>query len=172
MKEAIDKFSREDGFFYYTPEGQTDIPVRKVDLYDGATPSANAFMAHNLWICGMCMEQNEWRERAWKMLKNMSDTVERYSYSFGYWAMLLQRHLKGLKTIICAGIDTGEFREKIQENYLPEAYLLTSQKEISELPILEKKFFEGKMHIFVCTEQACLSPVNSVQEALYLLAHS
>ncbi len=174
--ELVDKidreFSRGDGFFYYTPEGQNDIPVRKVDLYDGATPSANALMAHNLWICGTCMERNEWTERAKVMLKNMSDTTLRYSYSFGYWAILLQRHLKGLKTVICTGPEMAELRREIHENYLPETYLLTSQKEISELPILEKKFFGGKMHIFVCTEQACLSPVNSVHEALYLLAHS
>ena len=166
---VVHNFSREDGFFYYTPEGQKDIPVRKVDLYDGATPSANAVMAHNLWICGMCMEKNDWIEQAGIMLRNMVDTATRYSYSFGYWAILLQRHVIGMKTVICAGVDARAQGAKIRAKYLPQAFLLTCEKEISNLPIFEKKFFGDKMYIFVCTEQACLSPVSSVDEAFYLI---
>ncbi len=169
MEIVTREFSREDDFFYYTPVSQKDIPVRKVDLYDGATPSANALMAHDLWICGMCMDKSEWIERAQSMLRNMSDTAVRYSYSFGYWAILLQRHVMGMKTVVCTGVDTGQYRSEIQANFLPQAYMLTSQKEISELPVLEKKFFAGKMYIFVCTEQACLSPVSTVKEALSFL---
>jgi uncharacterized protein YyaL (SSP411 family) len=60
QSEQIRDFSREDGFFYYTSAMQADVPVRKVDVYDGATPSANAFMAYNLQLCGMCMDKNEW----------------------------------------------------------------------------------------------------------------
>ncbi len=144
LQKVISGFSREDGFFYYTPEGQNDIPVRKVDLYDGATPSANAVMAHNLWMCGMCMAQNAWIEQSRTMLRHMSDTAVRYSYSFGYWAMLIQRHTMGMKTIICAGEAAEELSGKIRANYLPHSFLLTSQKEISDLPILEKKFLPGK----------------------------
>ena len=169
VKSIAEKFSREDGFFYYTPSGQNDIPVRKVDLYDGASPSANAVMVYNLWICGMCTEENEWIRQAEVMLRNMSDTAVRYSYSFGYWALMLQRHVSGLKTIICSGTAANECRQQILSNYLPNTFLLTLEKEIFNLSILEKKFFAGKMHIFVCSEQACLSPVNSVGEALYLL---
>ena len=162
-------FSHGDGFFYYSSAGQQEIPVRKVDLYDGATPSANALMAHNLWLCGMCMERSEWTEQAWIMLSKMSDTATRYSYSFGYWALLLQRHAAGMKTVVCAGADAAQLLRELQANFLPHCYILTSQKEISILPILENKFFAGKMYIFVCTEQACLSPVNTVNEALGLI---
>ncbi len=159
----------EDAFFYYTAESQNDIPVRKVDLYDGATPSANAVMAHNLWICGMCLEKGEWVAQAQLMWHNMNDTAVRYSQSFGYWALMLQRYTVGLKTLICTGSEASEKRKEIQETCLPQVYMLTSQKKISELPIFEKKFFADKMYIFVCTEQACLSPVSSVTEALRLI---
>ena len=159
----------EGGFFYYTPQTQKDIPVRKIDLYDGATPSANAVMAHNLWVSGMCMEQSGWIEHARLMWRHMNDTAVRYSYSFGYWALLLQRHAVGLKTMICAGSEADQYRREVLTNYLPQVFSLTSKKEIFELPILEKKFFAGKMYIFVCTEQACLSPVSSVKAAFQLL---
>ena len=159
----------ENAFFFYTAETQTDIPVRKVDLYDGATPSANALMAHNLWLCGMCLERSEWIAKAQLMWHNMNDTAVRYSQSFGYWALMLQRHTAGLKTLISTGSKADDPRPEIQKNYLPQVYTLTSQKEISELPIFEKKFFADKMYIFVCTEQACLSPVSTVTGALQLI---
>ena len=170
IQVVVAEFSREDGFFYYTPEKQKDIPVRKVDLYDGATPSANALMAGNLWLCGMCMEQTSWIEQAHKMLQQMADTTIRYGLSFGYWALLLQRRAEGLKTVICTGSEARVSRRRIQEYYIPNAFLLTSQKEIFEMPLLEKKFFGDKLYIFVCSEQACLAPVDSVEAALQLLS--
>lgn len=169
MKLIISGFSHEGGFFYYTPVGQQDIPVRKVDVYDGATPSANALMAHNLWLCGMCMERSDWVGQAGLMLSNMSDTAARYSYSFGYWALLLQRHAHGMKTVVISGKGAVGTRKEVQKNYLPQAFLLTLEKEIFELPILEKKYFADKMYTFVCSEQACLSPVSTVNEALQLI---
>jgi uncharacterized protein len=169
MHTIIGDFSHDNGFFYYTPAHQTDMPVRKVDVYDGAIPSANAVMAHNLWICGTCLERSDWMERAWNILGDMSDLALRYSYSFGYWALQIQRHAAGLKTMICAGADAGDDLKQLQARYLPQVYTLTSKKEIFELPIMEKKFFPGKKLIFVCTGHACLPPVSSVQEALQLV---
>lgn len=169
METILSDFGAEDGFFYYTPAGQTDIPVRKVDLYDGATPSANAVMAHNLWLCGMYMENTEWLEQADNLLQRMVNTAARYSYSFGYWCMLLQRKIMGVKTVVCTGPEADVFATGIARKYLPEAFLLTYKKEISKVPILEKKFFEDKMYIFVCTERACLPPVDSIEEAFSLI---
>jgi len=167
--DVMKEFRSAGALFYYTSEQQKDIPVRKIDTYDGATPSANAFMAQNLWICGMCMERGAWIAQAGGMLHSMSDTTMRYSYSFGYWALLLQRHIAGQRTVICSGINAKEARKGMAMNYLPEAYLLTLEKEISEMPILENKFFADKMYIFVCSEHACLSPVSTVNEAVYLV---
>ncbi len=168
-EKVVKAFSFENGFFYYTPEGQADIPVRKVDLYDGATPSANALMAHNLWVCGMCMEKSDWIERADKMIDSMSDTALRYSYSFGYWAQLMQRRAIGMKTIICTGEAARETARILQSRVVPQAYVVTLDKSEYDIPILEKKFFDGKMYIFVCSEQACLSPVSSVEAVLSLI---
>jgi uncharacterized protein len=165
---VLAEFSHDDGFFYYTARRQAGIPVRKVDTYDGATPSANAVMAHNLWIIGMCLGQGALVGRAKRMWLNMSDVALRYSYSFGYWAMLLQRDVRGMKTLVCANPAAAAIRRQVLAKYWPQGYLVTSDKKISELPIFEKKYFAGEMHIFVCSENACLSPVSTVSEAFSL----
>ncbi len=166
---VVAEFSSEDGFFYYTPVGQQDMPVRKIDLYDGATPSANAVMAHNLLVCGMCMENTEWIERAGAMVGKMVGTAMRYAYSFGYWAQLVQRKVAGVKTVVCCGSESEQAKREIRAKSVPHAYLLTCGKEISDVPVLQKKFFGGNLYIFVCSEQSCLSPVTSVSEAFSLI---
>ncbi len=168
-EDVVKRFSADNGLFYYTPEGQADIPVRKVDLYDGATPSANAVMAHNLWICGMCMEKHDWIEQASEVIANMCDTAVRYSYSFGYWAQLVQKQILGMKMVVCSGDDTINSLKIMQLCPLPQAYIIALDNKSCDVPILENKLFAGEMHIFVCTEQACLSPVTSVKDAIELV---
>lgn len=169
VKNTVAAFGRDDGFFYYTPVGQQDIPVRKVDLYDGATPSANAVMAHNLWICGMCMENPEWMERAGAMVNAMSSAAARYAYSFGYWALLLQRQAAGMKTAICSGQGAAEAVDELHARGQPEIFSIKCEKELSELPIMRKKFTNGCLSVYVCTEEACLAPLGSVGAVLEMV---
>jgi uncharacterized protein YyaL (SSP411 family) len=169
---VVRDFGREDGYFYYSAVTQKDIPVRKVDLYDGAIPSANSVMAHNLSLLGLCMERTEWLERARQMVHGMVGTTSRYAYSFSYWAMLLQRSIVGINTVVCAGTDAKRVQETLHSKFLPQAFIMLSERETGALPILQEKKCDAGVGIFVCTEQACLAPVASVGAALELLKAS
>lgn len=169
MQYAEREFSSGSLMFYYTSERDADIPVRKVDTYDGATPSANAVMVQNLWLCGMCMDNQEWIARSERMVANMGDIIERYSYSFGYWAIMLQRFLEGPKTVVYAGSQANAIRRQASQSFVPQAHFVTSNEKIYELPVFKNKYFEDKIHIFVCSGQACLSPVSTVNEAIDLV---
>ena len=169
LEHVISDFDYDGCMFYYTSRQQQEIPVRKVDVYDGAVPSANAVMAHNLWICGMCMEKSSWVSRSAEMVGQMSCKTMRYAYSFGYWAALLQRRVAGMKMVVLSGEDSKAQSMNLNEAFHPAAYSIMSKNNKFELPILENKFFAGKLSIFVCSEQACLSPVNTVIEALSLI---
>lgn len=168
---VVAQFSAEDGsFFYFSSAAQNEIPVRKVDVYDGAAPSGNAVMAHNLLLLGMCMERSEWMERANYLISQMGAPAQRYTTSFSYWSILLQRCAAGLKTVLCVGPEGASNARMLHQEFLPHCYFLTSQKEISEVPILKEKHFLSQSLIFVCTQQACLAPVNSVAESLQLIS--
>lgn len=166
---VLQQFAAADGYFYYTPHSQHDIPVRKVDLYDGATPAANSVMAHNLLLCGMCMERTEWITLAEQMLHGIAATVSRYPYSFAYWGMQVQRMVAAPLTVVCAGNGAAAAAAELRQLYRPAAFLLTCEKEISVPPIFEKKYFDGKLSIFVCSKEACLPPAGSVSEVLTLI---
>lgn len=169
INEVIRDFGGDDAWFYYSSVHQTDIPVRKVDLYDGATPSANAVMADNLWVAGILMEESSWVSRSQEMIYGIQSTAGRYTYSFGYWASLLQRTTRGLKTAIVGGVDAKASWKALQQRFLPNAWLLLSAQDGKSLPILKNKIFNGNLYIFVCSEQECLPPVSSTHDALNLL---
>ncbi|MCD6064896.1 MAG: hypothetical protein K0R82_2807 [Flavipsychrobacter sp.] len=171
MDDVTRDFAYETGnFFYYSSSAQTDIPVRKVDLYDGALPSANAVMAHNMLQLGMYMERSELLEQAYYMLQHMSSVTMRYAYSFAFWGQLLQRYTQGLKFVVCAGTEADKSLALLQEHYMPHVSLLTSKKEISEIAIVKSKFFSGQNRIFVCTPQECLPPITDVERVLDIIS--
>ena len=170
LEVTLRDFVHEEGFFYYTPVGQADIPVRKVDLYDGATPSANAVMAHNLWLCGMCMERTGWIDMSVKMLRDMTGNAANHGYSFAYWAQLIQRNIVGMKTAVCTGVGAQPLATELKTNYLPNAFILFSDNQHTVLPIMANKFSQDKKYIFVCSEEACLPPVSSVEQGVGLIA--
>jgi len=170
QEELNGEFLHAQGaFFYYTAASRMDIPVRKVDLYDGATPSANAVAAHNLLLLGMCMERQDWLEQCYRMLEQMAQTTMRYTYSFGYWALLLQRYAAGIKTVVCTGADSADMAVSVRKNYLPQCYVLTANSKKMQIPILAGKYFETTSVIFVCTQDACLAPVSDVHDAIRLI---
>ncbi len=169
-EEILQNFLHENGdFFYYTSVHQKDIPVRKVDVYDGATPSANAVMAGNLMILGLCMERSDLHEQAFSMLQKTQEKASRYTYSFGHWATLLQRYAANMKIVVCSGPDSRGKAQELQKNLLPQSYILTSEKEISDLPILKNKFLKGQTRTFVCTQEACLAPESDAERVLQLI---
>lgn len=90
VQYVIEHFSDEEGrLFYFTHRGQADVVVRKKEVYDGATPSANSLMAENLLYLSFIDERREWRERAENMVAGLLEVVKAHPTSFGVWANLL-----------------------------------------------------------------------------------
>jgi len=170
-EQVIRDFRHEEGnFFYYTSSRRKDIPVRKIESYDGATPSANAVMAHNLLLLGMVTDNTDWLRQSQSMVGQMAEVALRYPSSFGYWAIMAQRLFTTPLTVVITGADAHSFHRQLQGKYLPHCFLLTSGKEKSDLPVLNGKEFSGESLIFVCTQEACLAPVGSVEESLHLIS--
>ncbi len=158
----------DQGWFYFTAADQTDIPVRKIELHDGATPSSNAVMAYNLMVLGICYGNNYWIRLADGMVAKMVSQVSQYSISYGFWAGVMQRFSRGLKVVVCLGAGSDSIRREWQSGGADNTYLVTSRKEIFDIPLLEKKYFDNKNHIFVCSQEACQMPVETVAAALKL----
>lgn len=162
---VISGFSAESGYFYYTPADQTDVIVRKTELYDGATPSGNAIMAHNLYELGILFDQKQWMERAALMVNGIREMVIKYPTSFGAWLCVFLQIIQGSYEIVI----TGNYKEVLQEllsNYLPHAIVMSTSIPNDAYPLLQGKVVEENATLFLCRNYSCQQPVYSVKDLI------
>jgi uncharacterized protein YyaL (SSP411 family) len=168
--QIIDRFS-EPGtpFFYYTPEGQEDVIVRKKEVYDGAVPSGNAVMAANLHHMGVLLDIKGWQERSLDMYRMLGNAIIRYPGSFGIWAMGVQEQVQGTNEIILAGDNLSVLRADLLSRYVPNKVLLSPGKEVGWIALLEGKKEVGKPTIYLCRNNTCQAPVFSAESLISLI---
>lgn len=169
-ERVMNEFLQEEGvYFHYTSKHSTNVPVRKIDLYDGAVPSANAVMCHNLFLLGSIMGKQDWAEHAYAMLQQIVTAAAKHTLSFSYWAMLLQRYLRGFKSIVVADHEGAKIYEEMKEAFIPHSHIIRLKQKEKNIPLLEGKYFSNETHIFVCTQDACFSPVTNSADALKMV---
>jgi uncharacterized protein YyaL (SSP411 family) len=159
---VADRFSDEEGiFFYYTPDFQTDILVRKKELYDGATPSGNSFMARNLYEISFLLDEPDWRERSEQMTASMGELAGKYPTSFGAWLSLLMEMTTGTNEVAVVGPDAEISGREMLITYLPQTILMVSESGNDRFPLLRGKKISGKTLFFLCKNYECQAPVSS-----------
>jgi uncharacterized protein YyaL (SSP411 family) len=170
MDYIIENFSEENSpFFYYTNFHQRDVIVRKREVYDGATPSGNATMGHNLLYLSIVFNNAEWRERAAKMAGSLSQVIIKYPTSFGVWASLLQVTTKGAFEVVATGQKIVQWRKQILYIFIPYKIFQSTEKPDSRFPLLEGKSVEAQPLVFLCKNYACQTPESDLSTFIRLI---
>lgn len=174
MQYVQENFKNEaNSFFNFSANHQKDILVKKIELYDGATPSANAILAETLYLLGNIMERHDWTTQSRNMLLEMTDNIKSYPSSFSNWAVLFQIVLEGRKQLIFSGKEAKQEFRTWSQNFFPEIYsLLLKEKSDERIPIFSGKPYQQKVSIYLCEDGACQLPVNSLDGILYQIKKS
>lgn len=164
------EFAHENnGFFYFSSTNDNEIPVRKVDIYDGAQPSANAVLADCLIRLGICMEQSAWIEQGRYMLHKMLGSSEKYPYSFAQWITAMQCYLAGYKTVVVVGEDDSILGQ-LHHVYAPSVVKLKVNNDgQGTVRAAVHKVSDGQTLVYVCDEEACMPPANNFETARELM---
>lgn len=158
-KNVITDFSEEHGYFYYTPQGQEDVIVRKKEVYDGATPSGNAVMAQNLYELGILLDRKDWLQRSEQMVTGMSNMIIKYPTSFGVWLCCMLQMLQGSQEIVLMG-DYHSTLKEVLSWYLPHSVIMSAHKEDRRYPMLQDKTSAQHLLIYLCENYACQQPLS------------
>ncbi|HEV7782355.1 MAG TPA: thioredoxin domain-containing protein [Chitinophagaceae bacterium] len=156
-------------FFYYTSSKQTDVIVRKKEMYDGAVPSGNSVMAYNLWHLSILFDRNEWKQRSLDMVLGLGGAVSRYPSSFGNWACLLQEISAGTNEIALVGSEFSAVQSELLSAYIPHRVFMAAGKEDPVYPLLAGKPAAGRAAIYLCRNYTCQNPVFSAKELMLLI---
>jgi hypothetical protein len=162
-------FDPSDNLFYFTASHQSDIILRKKELYDNATPSSNSTMARNLQRLSVMLDQEVWASKAAAMVEVMSPSVVKFPNGFGRWAEAMSNQDIPVREIAVTGPDSVNLALELQKQYLPNAVIAADNGIASVLPLLAEKESETETLIYICRNFACQRPVESVQEAMTLL---
>ncbi len=166
----IDKFvDTNSNYFFFTPVNKKNIVVRKVDLYDGATPSANAIFAQCLQYLSVVFLNDTYKDLSDKMLKGLKSAVEKYPTSFSVWGLAFQQIVQKSTEIVITGFEAKEEIKKIHNEYIPNKILLISDDEkLNDIPLLKDKKITTSIQYYLCQNQTCHPPVNNLQKFLHL----
>jgi uncharacterized protein YyaL (SSP411 family) len=159
------------GFFFFTPDYQSDVVVRKKDVYDGAMPSGNSVMAGNLYYLAIVFDEKEWLEQSRRMVQSVANAITRYPTSFGVWAAVLQNMVYGMNEIVITGANAFQALPELLQHFIPNKVVQSASESGSEnvFSLLQGKEIKQETAIYVCRNNICLTPVSTVPAALNLI---
>ena len=156
------------GFFFYTNQQQTDVIVRKKEVYDGAVPSGNAVMAHNLLYLSIVFDQKQWAAHSRDLLSSLGKAIIQYPASFGVWALALQSVTKGMLEIAITGQRAKDFLAPVLQRFIPNKIIQAQETNAHFFPLLAGK--DGSDGVdpafYLCKNYACSAPFLSVETLL------
>jgi uncharacterized protein YyaL (SSP411 family) len=165
-EKVIKDFSDEEQLlFYFTAQNQLDILIRKKEIYDGATPSGNALMAENLYTLSIFFDNTAWRTRTEKMFGLVKDIAEKYPASFGFWNLVMQAFIYGIKELVVIGKNYSKLCREVLSEYLPLTLIQAASAGEDYWPLLKNKVVPtNQTKIYICENYQCLKPVESFEE--------
>ncbi|HEV3325735.1 MAG TPA: thioredoxin domain-containing protein [Puia sp.] len=170
LGQVIGHFGDEaTGFFYFTHNEQTDLILRKKEIYDGATPSGNSMMALNLLYLSRVFEEPDWADRARRMAAALERPVTGYPGSFGIWATLYQALTYIIPEIVITARRPENTRKEFLSQLIPFRIFQSSQRENTHFPLLRGKPVGEIPQLFLCENYSCQPPVNEVPTLIRLL---
>jgi hypothetical protein len=164
-------FDASSSFLFYTHKDQKDVIVRKIECYDGATPSANAVMASNLVYLGIVFDQSLWKEKALSMLHQVLNGVKNHPSSFGVWAVMYLQQTLGIHEIVVTGGKINAILRELLNQYIPNK-ILQSSTEVKDMPLLKDKSFPEENLIYLCRNYSCEQPMEKINTLMNRLKNS
>ncbi|GJM33994.1 MAG: hypothetical protein DHS20C18_29950 [Saprospiraceae bacterium] len=159
-------FDEQSQLFYFTGQAQSDIILRRKDLYDSALPSGNSTMVYNLFRLGILTDQESYRQLAHSMLTGLKGAVEKYPTSFSRWAGAMLMEAFPPEELAVLGEQALPFAAQLNAHYLPNRVIMASMQASDEYPLLAGRYQENDTLIYICKNYACQLPVKTVEAAL------
>ena len=155
------------GYFFSEKEGNY-LPVRNKEFNDSVRPNSNAVAALNLLKLYNFTFEQDYLDRAKKILAASGDLMSRAPNAFTQMLIALDFYLDRSKEIAVVGSENSIKKDGIlkmlQSQFIPNKTLAYTQQGLkATLPILEYKVTaEGKTTVYVCENNICKFPTGDL----------
>lgn len=150
--------------FFFTDASQEKLVVRKAEWSDNVIPASSSQMAINLHTLSLYFDDSTYLQLSENLLKSVIKEIENYGPGYSNWAILLLQKLKSKTEVVIVGKSVNENLIALYKQSPPSVIFALSDKK-SDLPMLKNRYVEDQTLIYVCKNNSCLLPANSVEEA-------
>jgi uncharacterized protein len=161
------------GGLYFTEEAASDLPVRKKETYDGATPSGNSVAALNLLRLGRMTGNPDLEQKAVMLHRAFAGSIGQFPSGYTQMMMSLEFGLGQSREVVISGRadsgDTGAMLRELRRLFLPGKVVLFRPAGEDEPEICrvapytrDQKPVDGKATAFVCVNYHCELPYTDV----------
>jgi len=162
-KSMISKFwDQQIGGFFQTQNSLASLPKLK-QLYDGATPSGNSVALHDLLWLSRLTNESQYEEMATKMTKTFGGEIEGAPDAFTFFLSAVDLQVGPSYSVVLvgdlAGEDLLEMLSALRKSYLPTTTIALKNPSTAGLGYQQ---IGGKATAYVCRDQTCLPPTNSL----------
>jgi uncharacterized protein len=161
-----DFFDQAENYFHFNSNLAEQLIARKKEIFDNVIPSSNAVMARNLYKLGILLDKSAWQDLARAMVVRLSTLIESEPIYMCHWAVLATEISTPSVEVVIVGSNVEHLRKELQKQYLPFInFAGTTDK--SDLPLfIGRQATDEKTKIYVCQNNTCQLPVDSVAQAL------
>ena len=181
-QRMIDEFwDSKDGGFFFTGKSHENLIVRSKDYFDNATPSGNSVAANLLLRLAVLTDNQDYRNLAISVLREVADSARKYPSGFGYALAAIDFLLSNPREVAIVGSEQASVREFIREvwrNYIPNkaiaAQVGVAPKGAEIIALLQNRqeVVGAKTTAYVCQNYVCQQPVTELVALAEQLARS
>jgi uncharacterized protein YyaL (SSP411 family) len=147
---------QETGFYFYTHDAQTDLILRKKEVYDGATPSGNAVMANNLLHLGVVYGKDKYLSLSKQTCLSLLPAITKHPGSFGVWASVVLSQLVGTRELTLVGPGVLPYLAVALPLFRPNLILNISENRVTGISAINNKIIDNQLVTFqLCENYAC-----------------
>ena len=161
-------FDAQKSIFYFTASQQQDLITRTIEIHDNVIPSSNSVMARNLFRLSYLLDRPDYLETAQKMFSTVSGNMAEYPSGYSNWSQLMLDLTGNHFEVAIVGENALSLVKELQKNYLLHVVFCAGTTE-NDLTLLKDRFVSGKTLIYICQNNSCQLPVETVDEALALI---
>ena len=153
-------FGDNTGGFYLYGKDHEGLILRPKETYDGAIPSGNSLMSHNLVRLYFITDEEKYKDEALRQIDFLSKNASQYPTNH---AMFLRALLEHTEPPIKVMVVLDEHTEK---SSLPLALPHKAIVILLPQPTKEYPLKNGKTTYYVCQGHSCLPPSNDLNHLI------
>jgi uncharacterized protein YyaL (SSP411 family) len=175
-KAMIEQFwdNKNSGFFLTDKNADEEVPRLK-QTYDGAMPSGNSVALNNLLLLARLSGELTFEDYSSRLLRAFSEEVKGQPLGHTFMLVGLEFALGPSYNVVLVGDladkNTCNMLAALRKKYLPNLTIslwTPKQAKVSVSGLVYEQI-DAKTTAYVCRDQTCLPPTNSVDKMLKML---